>query len=65
MGGERMGAAAIAARIPLQRAARRDRAIESGLVFDELGGPLVAVCGLAGGAGVSTLALLLARQAAQ
>ena len=59
-----MGAAAIAARIRLPRAARRDRAIASALAFDELGGPLVAVCGLAGGAGASTLALLLARQAA-
>src|SRR5829696_5862000 len=60
-----MGAAAIAARIQLPRVARRDRAITSGLAFDELGGPLVAVCALAGGAGASTLALLLARQAAQ
>ena len=65
MGGERMGAAAIAARIPLQRAARPTGTIASGPAFDELGGPLVAVCGLAGGAGVSTLALLLARQAAR
>jgi Amidohydrolase family len=32
--------------------------------FDRLGGPLVAVCGLVGGAGTSTLALALARQAA-
>jgi len=38
--------------------------LASALAFDELGGPLVAVCALAGGAGASTLALLLARQAA-
>ncbi len=59
-----MGAAAIAARIALPRAAPRDNAQAHGLAFDEVGGPLVAVCGLAGGAGTSTLALLLARHAA-
>ena len=59
-----MGAAAIAARIPRPRVASRDGAHVRGLVFDELGGPLVAVCGLAGGAGTSTLALTLARLAA-
>src|SRR4051812_46351343 len=59
-----MGAAAIAARFRLPHAARRDRAIASTLAFDEPGGPLVAVCALAGGAGASTLAVLLARQAA-
>lgn len=32
--------------------------------FDRLDGPLVAVCGLVGGAGTSTLALALARRAA-
>ena len=63
VGGERVGAAAMTARIPLH-AARRSRAVECGLAFDDLGGPLVAVCGLVGGAGTSTLALLLARQAA-
>src|SRR5436305_1368767 len=36
-----------------------------GLAFERLGGPLVAVCGLAGGAGTTTLALALARQAAR
>lgn len=36
-----------------------------GLAFNRAGGPLVAVCGLAGGAGTSTLALALARQAAR
>jgi hypothetical protein len=59
-----MGAAAIAARIQRPRVVRRDRAMAPALAFDELGGPLVAVCALAGGAGASTLALLLARQAA-
>ena len=34
------------------------------LAFDALDGPLVAVCGLGGGAGTSTLALLLAQHAA-
>ena len=58
-----MGATAIAARIRLPRtAAREDRS--AGLAFDQLGGPLVAICGLTGGAGTSTLALLLAREAA-
>jgi len=64
MGGERVAAAAIAARIRLPRAARRDAAHTGALAFDELGGPLVAVCGLTGGAGTSTLALALGRLAA-
>lgn len=38
--------------------------LAGGLAFDRRGGPLVAVCGLAGGAGTSTLALALGRQAA-
>jgi hypothetical protein len=60
-----MGATAIAARIQLPRAAsQRDHADACGLTFDQPGGPLVAVCGLTGGAGTSTLALALARQAA-
>jgi MinD-like ATPase involved in chromosome partitioning or flagellar assembly len=37
---------------------------ERRLAFDELGGPIVAVCGLHGGAGTSTLAHLLAAGAA-
>jgi MinD-like ATPase involved in chromosome partitioning or flagellar assembly len=61
VGGERVAAAAIAARIRLQRAARRDATRTGALAFDELGGPLVAVCGLTGGAGTSTIALALAR----
>jgi hypothetical protein len=36
-----------------------------GLAFNEVGGPLVALCGLAGGVGTSTLALALACQAAR
>jgi hypothetical protein len=60
-----MGAAAIAARIQLRHAAPHAAGARvRGLAFDELGGPLIAVCGLAGGAGTSTLALALARQAA-
>lgn len=47
------------------RSTRRDpRTSARGLAFDELGGPLVAVCGLAGGAGTTTLTLLLARHIA-
>jgi Flp pilus assembly CpaE family ATPase len=59
-----MAAAAIASRAHLQRTARHPQSAASALAFDELGGPLVAVCGLAGGAGTSTLALLLAREVA-
>jgi hypothetical protein len=59
-----MAAAAIAARLPVPRAARVGRAGERALAFDTVGGPVVAVCGLTGGAGTSTLALLLARLAA-
>lgn len=59
-----MGAAAIAARVGLAAKTRPRTAVAGTLAFDELGGPLVAVCGLAGGAGTSTFALLLAREAA-
>jgi hypothetical protein len=38
---------------------------ERGLAFDEIGGPIVAVCGLHGGAGTSTIAHLLAAGAAR
>jgi hypothetical protein len=58
-----MAAAALAASIPLN-ARRGQAAVACGLAFDEPGGPLIAVCGLVGGAGASTLALCLARQAA-
>jgi hypothetical protein len=60
-----MGAAAVAARMRRPIAARRDHAASLGLSFDEPGGPLVAVCGLVGGSGASTLAFCLARQAAR
>ena len=60
-----MGAAAVAARARVAGVRRRDRAPVCGLTFDRPGGPLVAVAGLAGGAGTTTLALLLARQAAR
>jgi hypothetical protein len=39
--------------------------VSSPLERSEIGGPLLAVCGLAGGVGTTTLALLIARQAAQ
>ena len=60
-----MGAAALAARIRLPVATGNDVATSHGLRFDQLGGPLVAVCGLVGGSGASTLAFALARQAAR
>ena len=59
-----MDATTLTMRIPLARTARADRATTYGLAFDALGGPLVAVCGLTGGAGTTTLALLLATCAA-
>jgi MinD-like ATPase involved in chromosome partitioning or flagellar assembly len=59
-----VGAAALTARIPLAIGSRNARAASCGLAFEALGGPLVAICGLTGGAGTSTLALLVARQAA-
>jgi len=58
-----MAATAIAARITLPRSSR-DATARGSLAFDALGGPLVAICGLAGGAGSSSLALALARYAA-
>jgi Flp pilus assembly CpaE family ATPase len=59
-----MGAAALTARLTLPRPAARARPLPQGLAFDVPGGPVVAVCGLVGGAGASTLALALAHQAA-
>lgn len=59
-----MGTAALAARIALPRLAANGREATCDLAFDQLGGPLVAVCGLAGGVGTSTFALALGRQAA-
>lgn len=58
-----MAAAALTARIPLARATHAD-APACGLAFHRTGGPVVAVCGLIGGAGTTTVAYLLARQAA-
>jgi hypothetical protein len=60
-----MGAAAVAVRARIAGVRRGDRARVCGLTFERPGGPLVAVAGLAGGAGTTTLALLLARQAAR
>ena len=57
-----MDAAALSAPRP-QGAEAPDRSV--GLRFERVGGPLVAVCGLVGGAGTSTLAYLIARQAAR
>ena len=66
MGGEPMAAAALTGRLPLPRRRPASRAASSEqLAFHRTGGPLVAVCGLAGGAGTSTLAYLLARRAAR
>lgn len=59
-----MATAAIAARLPIPRAARARHGGERAFAFDTVGGPVVAVCGLTGGAGTSTLALFLARLAA-
>ena len=60
-----MGTAAVTARFPIANRARRTGAATCGLAFDETGGPVVAVCGLVGGSGASTLAFCLARQAAR
>jgi Flp pilus assembly CpaE family ATPase len=61
-----MAAAALAGRLAQRRNGARAaaRASDGPLAFHGLGGPLVAVCGLTGGAGASTLAYLLARRAA-
>lgn len=64
MEGEPVGAAAVAARLAPVRLAARPRQATCELAFDRAGGPVVAVCGLAGGVGSSTLALALSRQAA-
>src|SRR5439155_8384071 len=65
----RVGPAAVSARavaMPLSWSARRrPRATASdALCFSDPGAPLVAVCGLHGGAGTTTLACLLAEHAA-
>jgi hypothetical protein len=59
-----MGAAAIAGRLPFARTVANPVA-DPALAFHAPGGPLVAVCGLVGGAGASTLAYLVARRAAR
>lgn len=60
-----MAPAALTARILPMRPMRRAETAPGALAFDALGGPLVAICGLTGGAGTSTIALQLATQAAQ
>jgi hypothetical protein len=54
----------LAARLPI---AQRTRPQESraGLAFDDVGGPLVAVCGLVGGSGATSVAAALAQRAAR
>ena len=59
-----MGAAAITTRTRLARRIVHRDVAAGALSFDDLGGPVVSICGLAGGAGTSTLALLLARMVA-
>lgn len=59
-----MAAAALTARLPFLVARPKARGTV-GAAFDEPGGPVVAVCGLTGGAGTTTLALLLAQLAAE
>ena len=59
-----MEAAAVTGRGLLMARGRRSSAPTIGAVFDELGGPVVALCGLTGGAGTTTLALLVAQHAA-
>jgi len=58
-------AAALTMRLPLARRARESRLLGHGLRFDTLAGPVVAVCGLVGGAGTTTVALALADSAAR
>lgn len=60
-----MGAAAIAGRAGVSPKVPPRAVAAATLAFDEPGGPVVAVCGLAGGAATSTLALVLAREAAE
>jgi cellulose biosynthesis protein BcsQ len=60
-----MAAAAIAARLPRPNTGEAATAADAPLAFHALGGPLVAVCNLVGGAGATTLAYLLARRAAR
>jgi cellulose biosynthesis protein BcsQ len=66
MGALPMGAAALAGRLPLGHArGATDVAAGAALAFHRPRGPVVAVCGLVGGAGASTLAYLIARRAAR
>jgi cellulose biosynthesis protein BcsQ len=62
-----MAAAAIAGRLPAARRLQQTtgREADHSLAFHQTAGPLLAVCGLVGGAGASTLAYLLARRAAR
>lgn len=59
-----MAAATLTARLPFLVARPKPQGTV-GATFDELGGPVAAVCGLTGGAGTTTLALLLAQRVAE
>lgn len=59
-----MAGAALTARLRFLGAGL-SREATAGDAFNELGGPVVAICGLTGGAGSTTLALLLAQSAAE
>jgi hypothetical protein len=62
-----MGTAALAGRLPAARRSQQTTGRETNhcLAFHQTAGPLLAVCGLVGGAGASTLAYLTARRAAR
>jgi hypothetical protein len=66
MGGEQLAATALTGRLAFRRRGAASAREEPELLgFHRTGGPLVVLCGLAGGAGTSTLAYLLARRAAR
>jgi hypothetical protein len=66
MGGEQLAAPALTGRLALPRRGPATAREEAELLaFHRTGGPLVVLCGLAGGAGTSTLTYLLARRAAR
>lgn len=64
MGDHRVGSAALVRRPLIARGGPAEPRTACGLAFDQPGGPVVAVVGLVGGAGTSTISHALARQAA-
>ena len=60
-----MAAATLTARLPMRSIGATRKGAACGLAFDVARGPILAICGLTGGAGTTTLALALARQAAE